>query len=145
MRTEDLISQLAVGLKPVRRLPSPLAMLAIWSLFCAGIIAAALLISGLRADFAGYFRHPWPKDEVPPLNGDPFTDSQEPPGRIELLAAETDGHLARQPLRLVFDAGAAGSTGRLLHYQLRRDAGRWRVVDIVDEHGASLAGLLRQR
>lgn len=54
MRTEDLISQLAVGLKPVRRLPSPLAMLAIWSLFCAGIIAAALLISGLRADFAAW-------------------------------------------------------------------------------------------
>ncbi|MFN0185444.1 MAG: hypothetical protein ACKVQR_16655 [Aquabacterium sp.] len=99
----------------------------------------------LRADFAGYFRHPWPKDEVPPLNGDPFTDSQEPVSRIELLAAETDGSVARQPLRLVFDAGAAGSTARLLHYRLRRDAGRWRVVDIVDDHGASLAGLLRQR
>lgn len=54
MRTEDLISQLAVGLKPVRRLPSPLAMLAIWSLFCAGVIAAALLISGLRDDFAAW-------------------------------------------------------------------------------------------
>lgn len=54
MRTEDLISQLSVGLKPVRRLPSPLAMLGLWCLFCASIIGAALLISGLRADFAAW-------------------------------------------------------------------------------------------
>jgi len=51
MRTEDLVSQLAQGLKPVRRLPSPLAMLGLWCLFCAGIIAAALLVSGLRSNF----------------------------------------------------------------------------------------------
>ncbi len=57
MRTEDLISQLSLGLKPVRRLPSPLAMLGLWSLFCAGIIGAALLISGLRADFAAWLLH----------------------------------------------------------------------------------------
>lgn len=54
MRTEDLISQLTCGLKPVRRLPSPLAMLALWSLFCAGVIAAALLVAGLREDFAAW-------------------------------------------------------------------------------------------
>lgn len=104
----------------------------------------------LRADFAGYFRHPWPKDEVPPLNGDPFTDSQEPPSRIELLPPEIDGATASQPLRLVFDAGPGRTAGRLLHerllhYRLQRDAGRWRVTDIVDVHGGSLATLLRQR
>jgi hypothetical protein len=38
----------------VRRLPSPLAMLGLWCLFCAGVIGAALLISGLRADFAAW-------------------------------------------------------------------------------------------
>ena len=54
MRTEDLISQLSLNLKPVRRLPSPLAMLGLWCLFCAGVIGAALLISGLRADFANW-------------------------------------------------------------------------------------------
>lgn len=54
MRTEDLISQLSLGLKPVRRLPSPLAMLGLWCLFCVGVIGAALLISGLRADFAAW-------------------------------------------------------------------------------------------
>lgn len=54
MRTEDLISQLSLGLTPVRRLPSPLAMLGLWCLFCVGIIGAALLISGLRADFAAW-------------------------------------------------------------------------------------------
>lgn len=54
MRTEDLIAQLAQGLQPVRRLPSPLAMLGLWCLFCMGIIGAALLVSGLRADFAAW-------------------------------------------------------------------------------------------
>lgn len=54
MRTEDLISQLSLGLKPVRRVPSPLAMLGLWCLFCVGVIGAALLISGLRADFAAW-------------------------------------------------------------------------------------------
>jgi len=54
MRTEDLISRLAQGLKPVRRLPSPLAMLALWSLFCAAIMAAAVLVAGLREDFAAW-------------------------------------------------------------------------------------------
>ncbi|MBS7788530.1 DUF1109 domain-containing protein [Roseococcus sp. SDR] len=54
MRTEELITQLSRGLKPVHRLPSPLAMLGLWCLFCAGVIGAALLVSGLRADFAAW-------------------------------------------------------------------------------------------
>ena len=52
VRTDDLIDGLSMGLKPVRRLPSPVAMLGLWCLFCASVIATALLISGLRADFA---------------------------------------------------------------------------------------------
>ena len=54
MRTEDLIAQLSHGLKPVRRLPSPLAMLGLWCLFCMGVIGAALVVSGLRADFTAW-------------------------------------------------------------------------------------------
>ena len=54
MRTEDLISQLSLGLTPERRLPSPIAMLALWSIFCAGVIAVALLVAGLRDDFAAW-------------------------------------------------------------------------------------------
>ncbi|WP_431302411.1 NrsF family protein [Sediminicoccus sp. BL-A-41-H5] len=54
MRTEELITQLSRGLRPVRRLPSPLAMLGLWCMFCAGVIGAALLVSGLRADFAAW-------------------------------------------------------------------------------------------
>lgn len=54
MRTEELITQLSRGLRPVRRLPSPLAMLGLWCLFCVGVIGAALLVSGLRADFAAW-------------------------------------------------------------------------------------------
>lgn len=54
MRTEELITQLSRGLRPVRRLPSPLALLGLWCLFCVGVIGAALLVSGLRADFAAW-------------------------------------------------------------------------------------------
>ena len=54
MRSEDLVSQLSRGLAPVRRLPSPLAMLGLWCLICGAVIGAALLISGLRSDFAAW-------------------------------------------------------------------------------------------
>lgn len=48
--TEDLVSRLACGLKPVRRLPSPLALLGLWSAFCLGVILLALWILGMRHD-----------------------------------------------------------------------------------------------
>jgi len=48
--TEDLVSRLACGLRPVRRLPSPLALLGLWTGFCVAVILVALWILGMRHD-----------------------------------------------------------------------------------------------
>jgi hypothetical protein len=48
--TEDLVSRLACGLRPVRRLPSPLVLLGLWSGFCFAVILLALWILGMRHD-----------------------------------------------------------------------------------------------
>jgi hypothetical protein len=48
--TEDLVSRLACGLRPVRRLPSPLVLLGLWSVFCLAVILLAIWILGMRHD-----------------------------------------------------------------------------------------------
>ena len=39
----------------------------------------ALITDRLQREIAVYFSRPFPKDEPPPINGDPFTNSQEYP------------------------------------------------------------------
>lgn len=48
--TEQLVSRLACGLKPVRRLPSPLVLLGLWTGFCLAVIVLALWVLGMRRD-----------------------------------------------------------------------------------------------
>ncbi|TCH96470.1 DUF1109 domain-containing protein [Roseococcus sp. SYP-B2431] len=48
--TEDLVSRLACGLRPVRRLPSPLLLLGFWTGCCLGVILLALWMLGMRHD-----------------------------------------------------------------------------------------------
>lgn len=48
MKTEDMISQLAGDLRPVRRLPSPPVLLALWTLLAVSVIGAAVLLFGTR-------------------------------------------------------------------------------------------------
>lgn len=49
MRTEEMIARLACGLRPVRRMPSPLVLLALWTLLAAAVIGLAALVFGTRA------------------------------------------------------------------------------------------------
>nr|WP_314075066.1 NrsF family protein [uncultured Roseococcus sp.] len=46
--TEELVSRLACGLRPVRRLPSPLVLLVLWTVFCVAVVVLALSALGLR-------------------------------------------------------------------------------------------------
>jgi len=85
-----------------------------------------------------YFARPWPEDEVPPIDGDPFTDSQEYPSRFALGAAAVEGDVAEVPV--AFDDGARR---RVVVYRLRRRDGAWRVDDLRYEGGSSLRELLR--
>jgi hypothetical protein len=50
MRTDDLITQLSAGLKPVRRVWHPVLATAFWLALVTAIIAAAVLVFGLRHD-----------------------------------------------------------------------------------------------
>jgi hypothetical protein len=52
VRTEDLIGDLAIELRPVRRLPSPGAQAALWLGLAVVAIALAVALHGLRHDLA---------------------------------------------------------------------------------------------
>ncbi|WP_372616809.1 NrsF family protein [Falsiroseomonas sp.] len=52
MRSEDLITQLAAGLRPVRRVWHPAKSTAVWLLLAGGVIGAAIAVFGLRHDLA---------------------------------------------------------------------------------------------
>lgn len=55
MHTDDLITQLAAGLRPVRRVWHPLVSTAIWVCAAAAVIGAAVAAFGLRPDIAARF------------------------------------------------------------------------------------------
>lgn len=50
-RTLDLIDSLVAAATPVKRLPSPWARTAVWLLFAAAVIAALVLLHGVRPDW----------------------------------------------------------------------------------------------
>jgi hypothetical protein len=49
MRSEELVERLAAGLRPVRRLPSPPALLALWTMLALAVLGLAVLLFGVRA------------------------------------------------------------------------------------------------
>lgn len=97
----------------------------------------AWLSSGLRGAVAAYFAAPQSPDAVPPINGDPFTDSQEYPDRFTLGAARMTAQRATVP---VFFGDERAR--RRIDYVLVREGSRWVVDDLVDERGESLRTLL---
>jgi len=82
-----------------------------------------------RAD--AYFAQDLPEDEAPPIDGDPYTDSQDYPPLFSVRAAEVDGDTARVPVRFDF-----GSEARTLEYRLRREDAAWKLDDIGYSHGS---------
>ncbi len=50
MRSEELIGELAAGLRPVRRMASPARQAALWLGLAAGAVTLAVLVNGLRHD-----------------------------------------------------------------------------------------------
>jgi len=97
------------------------------------------LSSRLQVAIARHLARPARPDEVPPIDGDPFTDSQEHPTLFAVGATQhrQDGS-ASVPVRL-----GDGLRERTVTYALVRDAGAWRVDDVVFERGGTLDALLR--
>jgi hypothetical protein len=96
------------------------------------------LTDTLAARFARYFRKPVPADEVPDLDGDPFTDSQDYPSRFTVGVARASGQRTLVPVRF-FD----GLVRYTVTYVLRREHDTWRVADIRDRQGTSVLTYLK--
>lgn len=91
------------------------------------------LSAGLLAAADAYFAKPQSPDEVPDIDGDVFTDTQEYPDRFTLGTIRTT---ARRTVVRVHFAGE--QLTRRVDYALIREGRRWVVDDLVDERGESL-------
>lgn len=104
----------------------------------------AALTAALNAEIDAYLAAAWPKDEVPPINGDPLTDSQEYPTRFAVRQAHGDG--LRVPVEVDF---ADAWTSKRLVYTMEFDPefedGRWLLRDVHGESGESFTDVLRER
>ena len=85
-----------------------------------------------------WFARPTSPDEVPDIDGDPFTDSQEYPTAFRLGAVEQDGDRATVPVILSWPEGAA----RTVRVRVARSGDAWLVSDVLYESGPSLRELL---
>jgi hypothetical protein len=99
----------------------------------------AQLTRGLRNAIAGYFRRPLPAGEVPPIDGDPFTDSQEYPARFALGRARLDNARAAVPVRWQDD-----SRSWVVEVLLLEEDGRWRVDDLNYGRAQGFRALLKK-
>jgi hypothetical protein len=97
-----------------------------------------MFTSGLTDAIGAYFARPVPEDEVPPIDGDPFTNTQEYPTGFALGRAEIHGERATVPVR--FDL--AGRP-RLVVAVLAKVSGSWRLDDLRYEDGSTFRTLLR--
>lgn len=98
------------------------------------------LSDALRQDIAHYFAAPWPADEVPPINGDPYTDSQEIPTHFRVLEAMVEGDQARVPVEF-----ADAYQQKRVVYRLQQIEGRWLLRDLEWSDGQRFVDLLAER
>ncbi|MBM3521977.1 MAG: DUF3828 domain-containing protein, partial [Alphaproteobacteria bacterium] len=97
--------------------------------------------AGLNAAVARYFAQDFAKDEPPPINGDPITNSQDYPTRFAIARAMSAG--AKAAVRVAFaDEGRT----QPIDFRLRRDdGGTWRIDDIVYPDGSTFRQALASR
>jgi hypothetical protein len=96
------------------------------------------LTGDLRARIARYFAKPSSPNEVPAIDGDPFTDSQEYPTRFSVGAGVAQGDSATVTVRF-----SDGHRVRPVVYALRRQRDAWRVDDLRYENRETLRQWLR--
>jgi len=95
------------------------------------------LSAALQARITRYLAAPQSPDEVPEIDGDPFTDSQEYPDRFTLGAARATPRRTIVPVHV-----ADASSKRRVDYVCVREGTRWVVDDLIDERGQSLRTVL---
>lgn len=101
------------------------------------------LATDLNTAIDGYWKWlatDYPEDHVPPINGDPLTDSQEYPTRFSVRTAQVQGDSA------VVEVDFADAwTRKRLRYALQRQGGRWLLSDVRYPHGGSFVQTLHER
>lgn len=98
---------------------------------------SAFLSRDLSKVITAYFAIPRPTDEVPPITGDPFTDSQEYPTRF--IVSHGAGDDTRASEEVTF---ASGWSTYPLIYRLVREANGWKLDDIVYGNGYTFINLI---
>ena len=99
-----------------------------------------LLTESLTAAVTRYFNRPRAPDVVPPIDGDPFTDTQEYPNRFSVAA----GARQRDGTTIVRVRFADAYAERIVSYHLRMAGAVWRIDDVRYGEGESLMNQLRR-
>lgn len=99
---------------------------------------SGLLSQQLLQHARAYLARSKPGDEVPSIDGDPFTDSQEYPTRFSVGRATLQADRALVPVHF-----ADGYSQRRVVYRLVRESAGWRVDDLRYAHGPALSALLK--
>jgi hypothetical protein len=97
------------------------------------------LSPALAAAIDAYFARPQDPEEAPPIDGDPFTDSQDYPARfsVKLDDRKTKG----TAVPVVF---ADAFRERTVVFEMTREKGRWLIDDLKFEDGSTLSTWLAE-
>ncbi len=96
------------------------------------------LTDRLKQRITRYFAQPTPGDEVPAIDGDPFTYSQEYPLRFAVGKAKLVNSSAQVAVRF-----ADAYRNHVVTYVLMRDGTHWKLDDLRYEDGTRLVRLLK--
>jgi len=86
----------------------------------------AWLSPGLLGLLSAELKKPVKPDDVPDIEGDPFTDSQEYPSSFQVGEATVQADKASVPVTFVWPAEKKGATVKLIIV-----SGEWRIDDIL--------------
>ena len=95
--------------------------------------------AAMQTAAAAWLALPTSPDEAPEIDGDPFTDSQEPVLHFAVGAAAQRGDQADVPVQMTDEARSW-----TLGYRLQRTAEGWRVDDVVLRDGTTLSKLFSE-
>jgi len=99
------------------------------------------LTAELYRDIEAYFARPTKPDEVPPIEGDPFTNTQEYPSAFAVSEGrQQDATTTRVPVVMTI-----GPDKRTVQVQLVRQGSGWLVDDLVYEDGSTFRALLKEQ
>ena len=101
-------------------------------------LRARWLAPDLLARCRAYFAKPGSPDQVPAIDGDPFTDSQEYPASFRVGRAQTSRDTALVPVTFSWKSGER----RTVTAVLVRGGRPWRLADLRYEAGKTFRSLL---